>query len=213
MNKIIREAPNSFDLPYRIKRLADLAHNLWWVGNPEAARLFREIDLLTWEQCTHNPIVFLRKVDRQIFDDLIKDRYFLERYDRIMREFDAYMHKDDTWFKESVLHEDGELDDVLELMKDKGLTFEKDGALWYKATEHGGEKDEVLVRANGTPTYFAADIAYHRNKFEKRGFDKCIDVWGADHHGHVARLKGALNAIGVRGDDLDIVLMQLVRLT
>ena len=101
MNKIIREAPNSFDLPYRIKRLADLAHNLWWVGNPEAARMFKEIDQLTWEQCTHNPIVFLRKVDRQIFDDLIKDRYFLERYDRIMREFDAYMHKDDTWFNET----------------------------------------------------------------------------------------------------------------
>ncbi len=101
MNKIIREVPNSFNLPYRIKRLADLAHNLWWVGNPEAARLFKEIDPLAWEQYTHNPIVFLRKVEPQTFDDLIKDRYFLERYDRIMREFDAYMQKEDTWFHDT----------------------------------------------------------------------------------------------------------------
>jgi len=99
MNNIIREAPNTFDLPYRIKRLADLAHNLWWVGNPEAARMFKEIDPFGWDQCHHNPIVFLRSVDRQTFDDLIKDRYFLERYDRIMREFDAYMYADDTWFR------------------------------------------------------------------------------------------------------------------
>ena len=97
-------------------------------------------------------------------------------------------------------------------MKQKGLTYEKDGALWYRATEHGGEKDEVLIRANGHPTYFAADIAYHRNKFEKRGFDRVINIWGADHHGHVARLKGALDAIGLDGSRLDIVLMQLVRL-
>ena len=99
MTKIVREAPNSFDLPYRIKRLADLAHNLWWVSNPEAARMFKEIDPLSWEQSNHNPVVFLRKVERRTFDDLIKDRYFLERYDRIMREFDAYMNKDDTWFR------------------------------------------------------------------------------------------------------------------
>jgi len=99
MNKIIREAPNTFDLPYRIKRLADLAHNLWWVGNPEAARMFKEIDPFGWDQCHHNPIVFLRSVDRQTFDDLIKDRYFLERYDRIMREFDAYMYAENTWFR------------------------------------------------------------------------------------------------------------------
>lgn len=119
----------------------------------------------------------------------------------------------DTWFHESVLHNDGELAETLEIMKSKGLTYEKDGALWYKATEHGGEKDEVLVRSNGTPTYFAADIAYHRNKLYIRKFDRVIDVWGADHHGHVARLKGALNAIGIDGDRLSVVLMQLVRLT
>ncbi|HHW46123.1 MAG TPA: arginine--tRNA ligase [Clostridiales bacterium] len=127
-------------------------------------------------------------------------------------DLEAYRINYDVWFKESSLYESGELDRVINLMKEKGLTYEKDGALWYRATEHGGEKDEVLIRANGTPTYFAADIAYHYNKFALRGFDRVINVWGADHHGHVARLKGALDAIGLDGSKLDIVLMQLVRL-
>ena len=136
----------------------------------------------------------------------------------------------DTWFLESTLHNDGELEETLNIMRDKGLTYEKDGALWYKnkevlaakLREQGKSeeeierlelKDEVLIRTNGNPTYFAADIAYHRNKLQIRGFDKAIDVWGADHHGHVARMKGALDAIGCNSDDLDIILMQLVRLT
>ena len=117
----------------------------------------------------------------------------------------------DKWFFESELHK-GEVADTIALMREKGLTYEKDGALWYKATEHGGEKDEVLIRSNGNPTYFAADIAYHRNKLQVRGFDKAIDVWGADHHGHVARMKGALEAIGIDPNRLDVILMQLVRL-
>ncbi len=136
----------------------------------------------------------------------------------------------DTWFHESVLHNDGELAETIELMKQKGLTYEKDGALWYKNIEVQTErlkkqglsqesidklelKDDVLIRANGNPTYFAADIAYHRNKLAVRNFDTAIDVWGADHHGHVARMQGALDAIGVGGDKLDVILMQLVRLT
>lgn len=136
----------------------------------------------------------------------------------------------DTWFHESVLHNDGELADTIELMKQKGLTYEKDGALWYKNIEVQTErlkkqglsqesidklelKDDVLIRANGNPTYFAADIAYHRNKLAVRNFDTAIDVWGADHHGHVARMQGALDAIGVGGDRLNVILMQLVRLT
>ena len=118
----------------------------------------------------------------------------------------------DTWFLVSTLHEDGEVQEIIDILTEKGLTYEKDGALWYKATDFGGEKDEVLVRANGNPTYFAADIAYHRNKFEKRHFDTCIDVWGADHHGHVARMKGAMDAIGLDGSQLHVVLMQLVNL-
>lgn len=121
----------------------------------------------------------------------------------------------DTWFHESELHK-GEVKEVIDILTQKGLTYESDGALWFAAGKFSGNpdeyKDEVLVRSNGTVTYFAADIAYHRNKLEKRQFSKAIDIWGADHHGHVARLKNALCAVGVDGERLDIVLMQLVRL-
>ncbi len=118
----------------------------------------------------------------------------------------------DTWFHESVLHQDGELAETIAILNERGVTYEQEGALWYQATRFGAEKDEVLVRQNGNPTYFAADIAYHRNKFLKRGFDTCINIWGADHHGHVARMQGALDAIGLDGSKLHIILMQLVRL-
>lgn len=131
--------------------------------------------------------------------------------EKMHRDLEKYRIVYDEWFRESVLHNDGELKATIDLLTEKGLTYEKDGALWYKASEHGGEKDEVLVRANGNPTYFAADIAYHRNKFA-RGFDICIDVWGADHHGHVARMKGAMDAVGLDGSRLHVVLFQLVRL-
>lgn len=134
----------------------------------------------------------------------------------------------DTWFHESELHK-GAVREVIDLLTEKGMTYEKDGALWYKNKEVQTNKllaegktpeqieklelkDDVLIRQNGNPTYFAADIAYHRNKLVTRGFDKAIDVWGADHHGHVARLKGALDAIGLDGNRLDVVLMQLVNL-
>ncbi len=132
--------------------------------------------------------------------------------DGLRADLEKYRINYDVWFFESALHKDGAVDKVIGILKDKGWTYEKDGALWYKATAFGDEKDEVLVRANGIPTYFAADIAYHYNKFVTRGFDRVINVWGADHHGHVARLKGAMDAIGLDGDKLDIVLMQLVRL-
>lgn len=131
--------------------------------------------------------------------------------EKMHRDLEKYRIVYDEWFRESVLHNDGELKATIDLLTEKGMTYEKDGALWYKASEHGGEKDEVLVRANGNPTYFAADIAYHRNKFA-RGFDICIDVWGADHHGHVARMKGAMDAVGLDGSRLHVVLFQLVRL-
>jgi len=96
-NKIIRVYQNTFDLPYRIKRLADIAHNLWWVGNPEVARLFKEVHALKWRLSNHNPVAFLRSVDKNRFEDLIKDRYFLDRYDQIVRQFDEYMNKKETW--------------------------------------------------------------------------------------------------------------------
>ena len=136
----------------------------------------------------------------------------------------------DQWFFESSLHESGYVADTVAALTEKGYTYEKDGALWLKtseilaarlraegksdeAIEKLGLKDDVLRRANGFYTYFAADIAYHRNKFAVRGFDKVINIWGADHHGHVARLKGAMDALGLDGEHrLDIVLMQLVKL-
>ena len=130
---------------------------------------------------------------------------------KMQSDLKKYRIEYDTWFHESVLHNDGEIQDTLKILTEKGMTYELDGALWYKATDFGAEKDEVLVRKNGNPTYFAADIAYHRNKFQ-RGFDRCIDIWGADHHGHVARMKGAMNAVGLDGSKLDVVLMQLVKL-
>ncbi len=95
---IKREVPNSFDLPRRIRRLADLAYNLWWVWNPEVPRLFKEIDSILWDDCYHNPVVFLRKVDRVRLNQLINDRYFLDKYDRIMHKFDSYMSETDTWY-------------------------------------------------------------------------------------------------------------------
>ncbi len=131
--------------------------------------------------------------------------------EKLRQDLESYRIAYDVWFLESTLH-NGAIDQAIQRLSDRGMTYEKEGALWYKATENGGEKDEVLVRANGFPTYFAADIAYHYNKFAVRGFDRVINVWGADHHGHVARLKGAMDAIGRDGSKLDIVLMQLVRL-
>lgn len=117
----------------------------------------------------------------------------------------------DVWFSEKTLHESGAVSSAIDELRAKGYIYENEGALWLKTTAFGEEKDEVLVRGNGVPTYFAADIAYHKNKFD-RGFQWVINIWGADHHGHVARLKGAVKALGYDSGNLDIVLMQLVRL-
>ncbi|MCR4440649.1 MAG: arginine--tRNA ligase [Peptococcaceae bacterium] len=117
----------------------------------------------------------------------------------------------DVWFSEQTLHDSGAISRTVEELKEKGYIYEKGGALWFKSTLFGDEKDEVVVRSNGVPTYFAADIAYHKNKFE-RGFDRVIDIWGADHHGHVSRMKGAMKALGYNPDNLQVILMQLVRL-
>ena len=118
----------------------------------------------------------------------------------------------DVWFKESALYESGEVDSVVEAFKESGYTYELDGALWFKTTAFGGDKDDVLVRSNGIPTYFTADVAYHRNKFVTRGFDRVITILGADHYGHVARMKNSLTALGIDKEKLDIIIIQLVRL-
>ena len=148
----------------------------------------------------------------------------------LQRDLGKYRIEYDVWFHESDLHKSGAVDEVIRLLMDKGACYRaEDGAIMYrsaqyaarygvanrKKTDDGSEeeaKDEVLVRANGIPTYFAADIAYYYNKLKVRGFDRAIDVWGADHHGHVARMKGAMDAVGLDGSRLDVVLMQMVNL-
>ena len=129
----------------------------------------------------------------------------------LKRDLEKYRITYDTWFRESTLHKNGAVEQIIELLKEKGHTYEKEGALWFKATDFGSE-DFVLVRSNGIPTYVVPDIAYHYNKLVTRGFDKAIDVLGADHHGYIPRLKASMQALGVDADKLDAVLMQMVRL-
>jgi len=128
-------------------------------------------------------------------------------------DLERYGIRYDRWFKESELYESGYLEETIRLLIDGGHTYEKDGALWLNLMDLGAEKDDVLRRANGHYTYFAADIAYHRDKFIKRGFDRVIDVWGADHHGHAIRFKKVLPTVGIDPEKLDFLIMQMVRLT
>ena len=142
------------------------------------------------------------------------------------RDLAKYRITYDVWFRESTLHDSGAVQAVIDKLLATGACYRaEDGAIMYKSAQFSEKygaankrkdedeaKDEVLVRANGIPTYFAADIAYHYNKLAVRGFDKAIDIWGADHHGHVARMKGAMDAVGLNGEDLDVILMQLVKL-
>jgi len=117
----------------------------------------------------------------------------------------------DVWFRESGLYETGEVDESVRLLTERGHTYESEGALWLQSTKFGAEKDEVLVRSTGKPAYLAGDLAYHRNKFQ-RGFDRLIDIWGPDHHGHVARLKAGMKALGYEPETIDILIHQIVRL-
>ncbi|MCL2816985.1 MAG: arginine--tRNA ligase [Clostridiales bacterium] len=138
--------------------------------------------------------------------------YALEKKITSIREtLAAFGVEYDVWFSEQSLHDSGAIVKTLEKLRQGGWLYEKEGAVWLACTRFGEEKDEVLIRANGIPTYFAADIAYHDNKF-RRGFDKVINIWGADHHGHVARMKGAMQCLGYDRERLEVILMQLVRL-
>ncbi len=130
----------------------------------------------------------------------------------LKRDLLKYRIEYDNWFLESTLHKNGAVDKVIALLKDKGATYEHEGALWFKATDYGADQDFVLVRQNGIPTYVVPDIAYHYDKLVTRGFDIAIDVLGADHHGYVPRLKAALTALGIDANRLNVVLMQMVRL-
>ncbi|NLX64062.1 MAG: arginine--tRNA ligase [Clostridiaceae bacterium] len=131
---------------------------------------------------------------------------------KIRETLEAYGITYDVWFSEKSLHESGAVKKAIDYLTEKGYTLEKDGAIWLNGEKLGLEKDEVLVRNNGVATYMAADIAYHYNKFITRGFDWAIDLWGADHHGHVARMKAAMEPFGISKDRLEVVLFQLVRL-
>lgn len=119
----------------------------------------------------------------------------------------------DRWFREQTLHDAGEVQAGIDRLAEAGATYEKDGAVWFAASRYAGmDQDIVLVRSNGTPTYFAADVAYHRDKFEKRGLDRVIDVWSVDHQGHVPRMKAVMQALGLEPERLHIVLYDLVKL-
>ncbi len=167
----------------------------------EIARLFREKYGDGWLDRAPEE----RRREMQVFGieyNIAKMRRDLERYGIVY----------DQWFRESSLHESGYVRETVELLEKQGYTYEKDGALWFRLTDLGAEKDEVLRRSNGFYTYFAVDMAYHRNKFIERGFDRVINVWGADHHGHAIRFSKSLPALGIEPDRLHFLLMQLVNL-
>ena len=167
----------------------------------EIARLFREKFGDGWLDKSPEE----RRQKMQVFGieyNIAKMQRDLERYGIIY----------DQWFRESSLHESGYVKETVDLLEKQGYTYAKDGALWFKLTDLGAEKDEVLRRSNGFYTYFAVDMAYHRNKFIERGFDSVINVWGADHHGHAIRFAKSLPALGIEPDRLHFLLMQLVNL-
>jgi arginyl-tRNA synthetase len=117
----------------------------------------------------------------------------------------------DCWFSEQSLYDSGRVDQILADFRKKGIVYEKEGALWFKTSDFGDEKDRVVVKHNGETTYFASDIAYHQDKYD-RGFERVIDVWGADHHGYIPRMKAAVEASGHQRDQFDVILVQLVNL-
>ncbi|HWQ72165.1 MAG TPA: arginine--tRNA ligase [Desulfitobacteriaceae bacterium] len=161
--------------------------------------------------------LILKIGDKYLSVDPVLRREFLTRYAleekmvHIRETLKDFGVEYDNWFSEQTLHDSGVVRSTMEDLEKLGYLYEKEGAMWFKSTLFGDEKDEVVIRSNGTPTYFAVDIAYHRDKF-KRGFTRLINIWGADHHGHVARMKGAMEALGYNPDSLQIILMQLVRL-
>lgn len=154
----------------------------------------------------------LLEIDSQDRQTLLVDYALNKNLTKIKEVLESYGVAYDVWFSEQSLYDSGEIKETLEFLEKSDYTIEKEGAIWFKSSEFGAEKDEVIVRNNGIPTYFAADIAYHRNKFLSRGFSRVINLLGADHHGHVARMKGAVASLGIDQNKLDIVLFQLVRL-
>ncbi len=141
------------------------------------------------------------------FQTLAKD----EKLAALREDLAAFNCEFDVWFSEQSLHDADKINQAVETLREKGYIYEKEGALWFKSTEFGDDKDRVVIRDNGLSTYFAADIAYHKNKFE-RGFDRVINLWGADHHGYIPRMKAAMQALGYRPEQLEILILQMVSL-
>ncbi|MGL5206877.1 MAG: arginine--tRNA ligase [Acidaminococcaceae bacterium] len=134
-----------------------------------------------------------------------------EKLAALKEDLQAFNVDFDIWFSEKTLHEEGRIKAACDFLLERGHMYEKDGALWLKSTEYGDDKDRVVIRDNGIPTYLAADIAYHRDKFE-RGFDHVINLWGADHHGYIARMKAAVGSLGYKPEQLEVLILQMVSL-
>lgn len=142
--------------------------------------------------------------------ELFKDRAYAEKLKALKWDLAHFNVHYDNWFSERTLHPDA-IQAACKVLEERGKIYEKDGALWLKSTDYGDDKDRVVIRDNGVPTYLAADIAYHKNKYD-RGFKKMINIWGADHHGYVARVKAAMAALGYDVDQLEVLLLQMVSL-
>ncbi|MBO8172057.1 MAG: arginine--tRNA ligase [Bacillaceae bacterium] len=139
-------------------------------------------------------------------------RYGLDKeLDKIKQDLQDFGVEFDVWFSETSLYEKGDVEKIVEHLRERGFVYEKDGAVWFKSTEFGDDKDRVLVKQDGSYTYLTPDIAYHKNKFE-RGFDQVINIWGADHHGYIPRMKAAIQALGYEPDQLEVIINQMVNL-
>ena len=203
------------DVPANLQRILDLrAADSDWEGFPEDAYHGLDIVDLAMEIIERDGNKYLALDDEARKQAFIS--YGLPKNIALMKEhLLRYGIEFDNWFLESSLHESGYVAETVDLLTENGHTYEKDGALWLRNTAFGAEKDEVLRRSNGFYTYYAVDLAYHRNKFVERGFDRVIDVWGADHHGHAIRFGKSMTApeLGLQGKKLDFLIMQMVRLT
>ena len=141
---------------------------------------------------------------------VLENLAYADKLDELKKDLSNFKVNFDVWFSERTLHPD-KINDAIKVLRERGEIYEKDGALWLNSTKYGDDKDRVVVRENGVPTYLAADIAYHKNKFE-RGFSQLINLWGADHHGYICRVKAAMTALGFNADNLKILLLQMVSL-
>ncbi|MDF2634438.1 MAG: Arginyl-tRNA synthetase [Pelosinus sp.] len=142
---------------------------------------------------------------------ILKEIALKEKLAALKADLAAFNVQFDVWFSECTLHQNGALTETCQVLKDNGSIYEKDGALWLKSTACGDDKDRVVIRDNGIPTYLAADIAYHRNKLD-RGFNQLINIWGADHHGYICRVKAAIGALGYSPEQLEVLIVQMVSL-